>query len=702
VQGIVVARQRRPGYTGRIRPLKALVDDQPVLDPELWQLVQWLSRYYLTPLGQVARTVLPAGLSTRYRPPTRWLVRLEDDHPDPALLSDRAPTQARVVAYLKQQAGAVPVIALGYLAASPLTVCRRLVEKGYVRLWEEVRLPDVTGFTFAPIHKEIAFSASQQTVLRDLAAGLEKGEFQPYLLHGVTGSGKTEIYIEMARQVLDRGRTVILLLPEIALTPQIAGRFRAVFGDSVALWHSKLSRAARAWTWKQICAGEFQVVIGARSAVFAPLKRLGLIVVDEEQEHSYKQESPAPRYHARDVALMRGKLHRAVVVLASATPSLESYYNQNQGKLTYLRLPERFGGARYPRVHVVDMERELEESGKAGQVFSSLLLEKIEDRLTKGEQVILLQNRRGYAPILRCGDCGEVEMCPHCQVSLTYHRAGNLLRCHFCDYTRREQPQQCRACASPNLRLFGTGTQKVEDQLQATFPQARMARLDLDAVRTGTALTRVLERFARREIDILLGTQMIAKGLDFEHATLVGIINADLGLYLPDFRSGERVFQLVYQAAGRAGRRRLPGEVVVQTYNPENPVIKYATRLDLKTYYNIALSERQELNYAPFSWMVKMELSGRRKSQVEHRAQALRQRLPRPYRGLEILGPAFCYRERLGGRYRMQIVLKSRKKEDPNGTRLHRYLEQHLQPELDRGDRGGVKLILDVDPVSLL
>ena len=702
VQGIVVAKHKTTSYRGKTRPLTAIVDDQPVLDRGLWQLMQWISQYYLTPIGQVAKTALPGGLSTRYQPPTRWVARFRSFPADRDRLERRAPVQAKILDHLEKRGEPIPISKLGLLAASPLTVCRSLAEKGLIELFEEIRLPDVTGFTFDPVHKEILFSEIQESILSVLTAGLKAKSFQPFLLHGVTGSGKTEIYVELARQALNQNRTVILLLPEISLTPQIAGRFRAVFGEAVALWHSKLSPSARAWTWKRICAGDFKVVIGARSAIFTPIKNLGLIVVDEEQEHTYKQESPAPRYHARDVALMRGKIHQATVVLASATPSLESYYNQNLGKLKYLHLPERFGGARYPHVHIVNMEQEQEESGKPGQVLSGLLLEKIEDRLTKKEQIILLQNRRGYAPILRCGDCGEVEMCPNCQVTLTYHRVGNNLRCHFCAFTRPSIPQQCRNCQSPNLKLFGTGTQKVEDLILETFPHARLARLDMDTAHSGTAIKEILEQFARQEIDILLGTQMIAKGLDFGNATLVGIINGDTGLFLPDFRSGERVFQLIYQAAGRAGRRKIPGEVVVQTYNPDNPVIKYATRLDVKKYYNIALSERQELNYPPFSWMVKVEFNGKKKSNVEQKATLVRRSLPKPYKGLEILGPAFCYRERLGGRYRMQIVFKSGKSVDPNGTRLHRYLQQNLGPDKLNRNRGGVNIFLDIDPYSLI
>ncbi len=701
-QGIVVAKYKKPPFTGRVKPLSSLVDEFPVLNEHLWKLLLWMSDYYLTPLGQVARAIIPASLTSRYQPPTRLMVR-SDVAIDPSTeeLVEKAPAQARVLRYLTQQKEAIPVARLKHLVANPTAVCRKLAAKGLVTLNVVEQLPDATGFTFQSVTREVCFNEDQQAVLEKLARGLTQGKFQPYLLHGVTGSGKTEIYIEVARKCLERGRRVILLLPEIALTPQIAGRFRAVFKDRVALWHSRLPHNIRAWTWKRIGAGDFDVVIGARSAVFCPVNNLGLIVLDEEQEQTYKQESPEPRYHAREVALVRGKLHRAVVVLSSATPSLESYYNHIQSKYVYLRLPERFGGAKYPHVHLVNMVQEQEETGKVDQLISGLLQDKIAQRLKRNEQVILLHNRRGFAPVYYCTQCGEMVMCQHCRVTLTYHRVGAALRCHFCGYTRPDLPLECRHCGSPHLRLRGTGTQKVEDHIQVTFPQARLARLDLDTTRSTRVLTRCLERFGRGEIDILVGTQMLAKGLDFDNATLVGIVNGDTGLFLPDFRASERVFQLIYQAAGRSGRRRKRGEVVIQTYNPDDPVIKYAAHLDLKTFYNILLSERRELNYPPFSWMVKLEFSGKKRALVSEVAEAVRRGLKGRYRGLEIIGPAFCYREKLRDRYRLQMLFKSSKEKDPNGTRLHRFLHQNFVASRNI-PRSGIRLNIDVNPVSML
>ncbi len=699
-QGVVVSISTNSSYAGTIKPIKSLVDSQRILDQHLWKLIQWISKYYLTPIGQVARTILPNKLSTNYEPRGQWMVEAISTVPDWSILRN-APTQSLMFKTILEFKEPVPVAKLGNLASSPLTACRALSDKKLVKIWQKIIPPDTTGFTFKALHKTLRFSESQKQVLDKLYNALKTNTFAPYLLHGVTGSGKTEIYISTAQQALKQGKSVIVLLPEIALTPQIGGRFRSAFGDRVGLWHSKMSPALRAWTWKRICSGDFQVIVGARSAIFAPMKNLGLIIVDEEQESTYKQDAPAPRYHARDVALVRAQFQNAIIILASATPSLESFYNQTQQKISYLNLPDRYGGAVYPYVHLVDMKKEQEESGKGGQIFSGLLLEKIEDRLHKEEQIIILHNRRGYAPVMHCFSCGDVVMCPHCKIALTYHKTHRGLQCHFCGYHTVHLPQDCPTCHSDRLQLSGLGTQRIEELLDRSFPEAKIVRLDQDTATSVQNVTKLLEKFAEGDGDILLGTQMIAKGLDFEKVTLAGIVNADTGLYLPDFRASERIFQLIYQTAGRTGRRSIQGEVVIQSYNPENPVIKHAAQLHVKNYYNIALSDRQELNYPPFSWMVKLEFSGNRQEKVISAAEEIRKALNIKRKGLDVLGPANCYREKLRNKYRMQIVIKSSKKTDPNGSYLRSVVEKMI-PDISRAKNSGVAIAIDVDPVSLL
>jgi len=699
VKGIIVGINKVSSFKGKIRTIYDLVDDQQVLNDNLWSLIKWLSKYYNSPLGLAAKAVLPSNLSTKYKPKVEFLV---EALPVKEINNSLGSAQKTVYSHLKSLEGRVHVKSLSSLCSNPKDICKKLAEKGLVSLLDRPIIPDLSEFAFKSKNKEIILTSAQNVALEKMVSSMDKDKFNSILLHGVTGSGKTEIYIEAARHAIKINKTVIMLLPEISLTPQIAGRFRSAFGDDVALWHSKLSQGARAWTWKQICGGKFKVVIGARSAIFAPLKNVGLIVVDEEQESSYKQESPNPRYHARDVALMRGKLDNASVILASATPSMESYYNHLNGKYEYIHLKERFGGAKYPKVHVVDMIKESEETELYGNIFSRLLLEKIEDRLSKKEQIILFHNRRGFAPILRCEDCGEISMCPHCNIALTYHRSGKYLQCHFCNHTKKTIPSKCNSCQSHKLNLSGTGTQKVEDELLNKFPNAVIKRLDADTVKSGINLTKILQEFYDNKIDILLGTQMIAKGLDFANATLVGIINGDTGLFLPDFRSSEKVFQLIYQAAGRSGRGEIPGEVIIQTYSPENPVIKCATELNVEKYYNICLEERKALLYPPFSWMVKLEIRGKNISEVEKSINKIKDRMTYPPKGISILGPALCYREKLRDYYRMQLILKSNKELDINGSKLHKYYKSIMSKGVSNEIPSKQRLIIDINPVSLL
>lgn len=698
-QGIIVGIKKTTDFKGKIYEIDSLVDEAPILNRQLWRLVMWMGDYYSTPLGIVAKTVLPANLNTTYKPRYQLFVKAKNGD---APLSKRAKSQLAILDYLSKLSDFIPVTELRSIAKNPLDACKKLATKEWVELIQKPLAPDISIFSLNPIHKNIKFSDDQLNAIEKLMSSIDEKQFKPYLLHGVTGSGKTEIYIEAARHSIRQNKSVIMLLPEISLTPQIAGRFRAAFGDKVALWHSKLSQSARAWTWKRICLGDYKVVIGARSAIFAPLRNLGLIIVDEEQENAYKQDAPSPRYHAREVALMRGKIHNATVVLSSATPSMETYFNYINEKYGYIHLPQRFGGAKYPDVHVIDMIKEASETDMYGEIFSRTLIDKIEDRLSKNEQTIILHNRRGYAPVLRCEDCGFVHQCEHCQVALTFHKYGKFLQCHFCNYTQRQVPNECNKCLSVNIKLSGVGTQKIEDELALKFPNASICRLDGDTLRSGKNITKVLQEFSNRNIDILLGTQMIAKGLDFANATLVGIINGDTGLYLPDFRSGEKVFQLIYQASGRSGRGRTHGDVVVQTYNPNDPVIQCATKLDLKKYYNICLKERQALNYPPFSWMIKIEMQGRIKSSLENAMTQLKRSFKNLPKGIEILGPAYCYREKIRDYYRMQIVLKSNKSKDPNGVIVNNYYKSIIKDSGGLKMNKGLKLIVDVNPVSLL
>ena len=469
----------------------------------------------------------------------------------------------------------------------------------------------------------------------------------------------------------------------------------------MALWHSQLSKSQRAKTWRDINDGTCRIVIGARSAIFSPVKNLGLIIVDEEHDSSYKQESPSPRYHARDVAMMRSKIEKCTVVLSSATPSLETFYNYKLKKYNYLTLSKRYGNAAYPKVRVVDLIDESKETGKFNITISGLLQEKIEKRLSDNEQILLIQNRRGFSPTVKCSDCGSIVMCLACKTPLTFHKYDNNFKCHICGFISFKNLENCRECLSQNFSYMGTGTQKVEELIQKTFPYARVARIDHDSSKNSSSTIKVLQEFHDGKIDILLGTQMIAKGLDFPEITLVGIINADLGLHIPDFRSSERTFQLIYQAAGRSGRGKKRGEVVIQTYDKENHVINAASKLNLKDYYNNMLTDRNTLNYPPYSWVSKVEFLGPNLKSVCSLSSRVRNNFFGIYKGLEILGPAPCFKEKVNNKYRFQIILKSIKKYDSNSEKLHSFINKNFIEHKNQ-TTGSNKINIHIDPISMI
>ncbi len=699
--GFVIKIKETTKYKGEVKPILKIVDEKPLFSKSLWKLIVWMSNYYLSPIGQVIKLVLPSGLNTKYSPQKIWFIR-KTSNKDYQNLKVKSPKQYLARKKIDECEGSVAVKTLSKFMSNPLKVCQELQKKGFIHLFQKNVLPNTEDLFFPSIQKKIVFNKDQKKAINKINSSILNKKYNSYLLHGVTGSGKTEIYIGTVRYCLEQNLNAIILLPEISLTPQISGRFRSVFGDKVALWHSKLSRTQRNYTWQRIFSGSIKVVIGARSAIFSPISSLGLIVVDEEQESSFYQDSPSPCYHARDVAIMRAKIDNATIVLSSATPSLESYYNYLKGKFQYISLPKRYGSAKYPKVHVVDMISEGEDSGKAGMVFSGLLQDKIEQRLKNNEQIIILHNRRGYSPIIKCLDCGNILMCPRCRVFLTYHNQGEKVTCHFCGFYEVKKKDQCSECGGDKILFSGTGTQRVEEILTEMFPNSSVKRLDLDTGKKGEGITKILSEFSDGAVDILIGTQMIAKGLDFPNATLVGIVNADIGLHLPDFRSGEKIFQLIYQASGRAGRENKLGEVVLQTYMPDNPVIKYASELDIKNFYESILSERKELNYPPYSWLAKIEFSGNNYNGVEKKTKEFFSSISGFYEGLEILGPTPCYLEKLKNNYRFQIVFKSDKTIDFNSSLLHRFIINNYKNLQTGVNSSAYRAKIFFDPLSLI
>ncbi|MDZ4700742.1 MAG: primosomal protein N' [Rhodothermales bacterium] len=560
-------------------------------------------------------------------------------------------------------------------SASTLT---SLAKRGYVEVIERevIRTPlgEMPAVPDAPPNH--APHPAQVAALERMGEAIDAGRFETFLLQGVTGSGKTEVYIAALKRVLEQGKTGIILVPEIALTPQTVQRFRAHFGDRIAVLHSRMSPGERYDAWRHLRGGRFDVVIGPRSAILAPLENVGLIVVDEEHEGSYKQADPAPRYHARDVAVMRAHMSGAVCVLGSATPSFESYVNAREaGKYTLLLMPHRVPvpgreAASLPEIRVVDLTKERKKHKLPG-ALSEALREGIALRLTRGEQVILLQNRRGYAPVIECMACGWSPACTDCSVTLTYHKAHNHLRCHYCGKAER-MPRVCGQCGSTELSRLGAGTQRVEEELAAYFPAARVLRMDLDTTTRKNAHHALLDRFGRGDADILVGTQMVAKGLDFGRVTLVGVIDADVGMLIPDFRAEERSFQLLTQVAGRSGRAGLCGEVLLQTRNPRHPVIQFACAHDVDGFVRAALPGRQEFGYPPYGSVTRVEFRGPEEKEVERLAQRWAQGVPAGV--VQVLEPQPALIGRVKNQFRYHVVLKATRR--VAGNDLQRLLRE--------------------------
>lgn len=516
------------------------------------------------------------------------------------------------------------------------------------------------------------------------------------LLHGITGSGKTEIYISLIKQAIEGGSQVLYLLPEIALTTQIVQRLKKIFGTTMGVYHSRFSDNERVEVWNGILSGRFRFVVGVRSAIFLPFDNLGLIIVDEEHDASYKQHEPAPRYNARDVALMMSQMHHAKVLLGSATPSVETYYQATRGKYGLVKLDKRFGEAQLPKVLLADMGQERKQKTVKGE-FSRLLLRSIEEALTKKEQVIIFQNRRGYSPMVNCEDCGWVPKCINCAVSLTYHQFRHAMVCHYCGY-KEPMPEKCPTCSSTRLKTVGYGTEKLEEELNLHFPDASIQRMDLDTTRSKTGYETIIDQFERGETNILVGTQMVTKGLDFDHVSLVGIFNADRMIHFPDFRSYERAYQLITQVSGRAGRRDKPGTVVIQTSNPDHPLLLTILKHSYEDFYSGQLADRHEHSYPPFSRLIEVTVKHTDKKICRRVASLLFETFRHALPGTKILGPGEPMVSKIRNQFLMSLLIKI-----PRGSselvQLKHSLVQGVQHVLKEKEHRNTRVVIDVDPV---
>jgi primosomal protein N' (replication factor Y) len=773
LSGVVTAvHDREPSM--QAKSVLEVLDREPVLDPTLLNLGQWIAHYYLAPLGEVFRTMLPLaaeikkakvysiteaghealhasatiGSSRRSRQEVdaqmleyavldylamsddalegtlrsatgadrktldnlvrkKWIVRQDassvrdarrtvriavlKETGSKARLNDN---QRKIAAFLEQGQGRAPVERIRELDV-PRTTLQTLVKRGIVEITEEAAEFNVGGLKRRGLaHLDFVFNPQQRAALESIQKSVEEGKFSVSLLHGVTGSGKTAVYLAAMQAVLESGRSAILLVPEIGLTPAAAANLYQVFGDQVAILHSALSGDERAEQWHRIRSGEARIVVGTRSAVFAPVSNLALIVVDEEHDSSYKQEE-VPRYHGRDVAVMRGKLSQAAVVLASATPSIESYHNAETRKYQLLELTERVERRPLPEVEIVDMKFEFQRQGE-DQLFSAQLVREASECLERGEQAMILLNRRGYSSIVLCRSCGETLQCKNCTIALTYHKSGYRMECHYCGY-RQAVPKRCPGCGSEYIYFLGAGSEKVEERLHAAFPHARIGRLDRDTVRTRHDFERVLNQFHAGEINLLVGTQMIAKGHDVHGVTLVGVVGADYALGFPDFRAAERTFQLLTQVAGRAGRGETPGRVVLQTFHPDHYAIEFAQRHDYASFYEKEVRFRRWMHYPPFSALANVLVRSDKLDQALRWTGRLGKWFEGTrHEGVRVLGPSVAPIMRLKRDYRYHFIVKAASREKLNTT-LRQMLAFAGQEKIPR-----TSVIVDVDALSLL
>ncbi|MBL1214459.1 MAG: primosomal protein N' [Ignavibacteriae bacterium] len=574
-----------------------------------------------------------------------------------------------------------------------------LVQKGLVTVFDK-EVDRVFIETYQEKIKKFELTETQNDVIDKITDSIIKKEFKSFLLHGVTGSGKTQVYIELTKKTLSQNQTVIILVPEISLTPQITSRFYNNFGDKITVLHSRMSLGERYDSWRGIIAGKYSVVIGPRSALFAPLKNIGLIVIDEEHDGSYKQFENIPRYHARDAGLVKATLEKCPILLGSATPSIESMFNAKNNKHTLLELKERVDDAKLPRIRLVDVSAERKQK-RMESIFSKTLLEAISERLKKNEGVILLQNRRGFATQIYCEDCGEIEMCPDCSVSMVHHISKNILKCHYCGIIKKV-PKACSNCGSIALKFFGTGTQRVEDELEYFFPEINIERVDSDSVSRKGALGLILNRFRNNEIDMLVGTQIVAKGLDFSHVTLVGVISAETTLWLPDFRADERTFQLLTQVSGRAGRSKVPGEVIIQTENPKHFVLQKVYENNYNDFYEKELQLRKKGEYPPFTRTCLIESKDEKEANARGAVEQFYKFLTKYGRGLIITPPAPAIIERIKNQYRYQILVKSKREFDTSGKILRKAVLESFIEFNQKSRFRNVRLTIDIDPQSIV
>ena len=778
--GFVIKVTKTTQVKDSIKPIREVLDDEPIFNKTTLKFYEWLSEYYLCSLGEALKLLVPHGTeveskrkiaidknfvlqilqkeqkkntirykilselssrdqitfsalqkavgkkniysqirtlveegavtiiddieSAKVKPKKVKFVRLAKEvkeiYSSLPELDRKSPKQVKLLLILIEAKGkSLPVAELLHKTETSKAALDSLAKKGLVEIFEK-EVDRRYKEHYEEKHQEFVLTEQQKKVLEEVSPKIQQSVFQTYLLHGVTGSGKTQIYIELAKIALEQKKSVLILVPEISLTPQITSRFYNNFGELVTVLHSRMSAGERFDSWRRIHKGKSRIVVGARSALFAPLNNPGLIVVDEEHDASYKQQDMMPKYNARDSAVVLGSIHNCPVVLGSATPSIESRYNAEIGKYKLLTLPLRIDDATLPKITLVNVNAE-RKKGRMDNIFSRTLLDKIEDRLKKKEGVIILQNRRGFSTQIYCEDCGEIEMCSNCSVPMVFHINKNTIQCHYCGL-EKPVPNACTNCGSINIKYFGTGTERVEDELQFYFPEARISRIDSDSITKKAYLSNLLLSFGKGDIDILVGTQMVSKGLDFSRVTLVGVISAETTLWLPDFRADERTFQLLTQVAGRAGRSKIAGEVIIQTQNEKHFALQKVLQNDYDGFYKREIADRERMGYPPFTRLALIETKDKSDEKAKGAAVDFRKSLKKYEKHLKISEPTTALIYKLKGFYRYHILIKSSRKSDPAGKLLRRaVLEAYT--EFNRVSRyRDVKLFYDIDPQSIM
>lgn len=662
----------------KYRYISEVIDEKPLLNQELQELSLTLAKLTLAPRISCLQAMLP----TQLKPSTNKSVGIKYQRVIKVINENvKTPKQKEAIAYLKENDN-TSLKDFPYSRA----LLNKLVEQQAVQIVNKEIFRDPYSGKLE-IEPEFSLNLDQQKVVDGIIAKIDT--FHTALIHGVTGSGKTEVYLHLSKHVINHGKTVLMLVPEISLTPMMVNVFKQRFGRQVAIIHSKLSSGERYDEYRRILNDEVKIVVGARSAVFAPLIKIGLIILDEEHDASYKQESK-PRYQTIQIARLRGQYHCCPVILGSATPSLESYSRALKGIYDLYELPKRINKFPLPEIELVDMAKEIRN--KNYSLFSAAMKEKIQTCLDNQEQIILLLNKRGYATYIRCLDCGEVIKCPHCDVTLTYHKHEHKLKCHYCEY-QVDMPSNCPNCKGHNLKPVGTGTQKVEEQLEATFPKAKVIRYDVDTTKHKDGHFKLLDKFAKKEGNILLGTQMIAKGLDFENVTFVGVLNADISLNIPDFRANERTFQLLEQVSGRSGRGQKKGTVLIQTYNPEHFVLQCVKEHDYLRFFKEEMNFRKLAHYPPYVHLVSILIQGDNESRVIQCANQIKTYLHRQLNNVMILGPANSLIYRVHDIYRKRIMIKF-----TNSREIYPVLEKMNDFYNKKGNK--VHVICDFNPYS--